>query len=165
MPTDSPAALADKIQSCADIPDGVPWSQEELDLIEAALRAYSRRALPGEPTRAMLDAWGDAMRGHATHRPSTLWPGVHYSDSESLMVDAYQAMLAVAPKSETQTPIDRELLGGVLNELHNLCHRIEHIGDFHATKNGPFYRDARRAHDMLTAALFPKPEKKNADER
>lgn len=67
--------------------------------------------------------------------------------------------------SEKPAHIDRELLGEVLNELHNLCHRIEHIGDFYATKNGPFYRDARRAHDMLTAALFPKPEKKDADAR
>lgn len=182
MPTDSPAALADKIQSCADIPDGVPWSQEELDLIEAALRAYSpprrvadeqlgahfwppcdpqlislaKRAcftsdtayrnyllrcdipparrllelfdmhrkeavrstltLPSEPTRAMLAAWSDVMRGIGRHRPSTAWPGLHYSDSESLMVDAYRAMLHAAPA-----------YGGASCEAERL--ELEHLGD------------------------------------
>lgn len=55
------------------------------------------RVLPAEPTRAMLDAWWDTMRGVGRHRPSTVWKGLHYSDHESLMVDAYQAMLKAAP--------------------------------------------------------------------
>lgn len=63
------------------------------------------RTLPAEPTRAMLDAWSDEMRGHATHRPSTQWPGLHYSDNEALMVKAYQAMLNAAPQvPESERP-------------------------------------------------------------
>lgn len=64
---------------------------------------WERTSLPPEPTRAMLDAWTDEMRGTATHRPSEVWPGLHYSDSESLMVNAYQAMLSAAPEQSRVT--------------------------------------------------------------
>lgn len=76
-----------------------------------ALREFAERLLktvgqpvvaaqmPAEPTREMLDAWSDVMRGVARHRPSTIWPGLHYSDSESLMVDAYRAMLKAVPQA------------------------------------------------------------------
>lgn len=258
--------LADKIQSCADIPDGVPWSQEELDLIEAALRAYSRPStagpqrvdqtelgplgncqsaclsmligvplaeipnfaaiakgdgnvffhrqndwlnargwglltivrhqalpwppkhgwyiaggasprgnrhavvfkdgalwhdphpehagigdvedvdilyplrpfarsstLPSEPTRAMLDAWWDVMRGIGRNRPSTVWPGLHYSDSESLMVDAYQAMLGAAPAYAAPEDKDTRILelhSNLYHALQNTDEAIEHFENF-----------------------------------
>jgi len=53
--------------------------------------------LPKEPTRLMLEAWSAAMREVGHNRPSEVWPELHYSDHEALMVRAYQAMLLVSP--------------------------------------------------------------------
>jgi hypothetical protein len=92
---------------------------EDVDILYP-LRPFARSSnLPSEPTRAMLDAWWDVMRGIGRHRPSTVWPGLHYSDHESLMVDAYKAMLEVAPASEkpaTRSDIRCPVCGWVCEE-------------------------------------------------
>lgn len=133
---DKRGALIAKLESMEDDgSEGMPWSQEEIDLIISSLRATPSADLPSEPTRAMLDAWSDVMRGIGRHRPSTAWPGLHYSDGESLMVDAYRAMLSAAPASAGVSPEDKdtrilELHSNLYHSLQNTDEAIEHFENF-----------------------------------
>lgn len=123
---------------------GNPVSFRLRNLLKAGEAGWVKNPGWQDVVRAMTDAAAliDEMEKRQSDQSmSVLVPVEEY--------DRLKAVSAIAP-------IDRELLGGVLTELHNLCHRIEHVGDFAATKNGPFYRDAKRARDMLNEALFPR---------
>lgn len=67
---DTAEKLADKIQDCADIPDGVPWSQDELDLIETALRAYSPTPSATQRTYACRSCGAEVVWPHSSAGPA-----------------------------------------------------------------------------------------------
>ncbi len=47
--------------------------------------------------------------------------------------------------SSSTMPLDQDFVRGLLKDLDEVARRIDYVGDFHATKNGPFHCDLRKA--------------------
>ena len=72
-------------------------------------------------------------------------------------IDQARERLAKQNIPEGWVAVPREMLGGLLTDLHNITYTIEYVGDYYATKNGPMYGYSKNAQEKLRALLAASP--------